>query len=158
MLVNVLGLCDTYIEAGIRGYLRVRGHRISMAAIATERFWQIAMLTAAGTIGFTSQAEAALYYWGDYDSGYSRSAPPVQPRRQRARRNPTDKKAAEKDTGAKPVGPLIIAISIEQQKVRIYDGNGFFAESPISTGMKGHPTPMGVFSIIQKHKLHHSNI
>ena len=24
--------------------------------------------------------------------------------------------------------------------------------------MKGHPTPMGVFSIIQKHKLHHSNI
>jgi len=24
--------------------------------------------------------------------------------------------------------------------------------------MKGHPTPMGVFSIIQKHQLHHSNI
>src|ERR1700709_2284317 len=24
--------------------------------------------------------------------------------------------------------------------------------------MKGHPTPMGVFSIIQKHKFHHSNI
>jgi hypothetical protein len=24
--------------------------------------------------------------------------------------------------------------------------------------MKGHPTPMGVFSVIQKHKLHHSNI
>src|SRR5258708_15185628 len=24
--------------------------------------------------------------------------------------------------------------------------------------MRGHPTPMGVFSIIQKHKFHHSNI
>ena len=24
--------------------------------------------------------------------------------------------------------------------------------------MKGHPTPMGVFSVIQKHKMHHSNI
>src|SRR5258705_2385526 len=24
--------------------------------------------------------------------------------------------------------------------------------------MRGHPTPMGVFSVIQKHKLHHSNI
>ena len=24
--------------------------------------------------------------------------------------------------------------------------------------MNGHPTPMGVFSVIQKHKLHHSNI
>ena len=28
----------------------------------------------------------------------------------------------------------------------------------MSTGMKGHSTPMGVFSVIQKHKFHHSNI
>ena len=42
--------------------------------------------------------------------------------------------------------------------MKIYDANGFFAEAPVSTGMKGHPTPMGVFSVIQKHKLHHSNI
>src|SRR5207249_2263737 len=53
---------------------------------------------------------------------------------------------------------LIIAVSIEQQKVRIYDSNGVFAEAPVSTGMKGHSTPMGVFSIIQKHKMHRSNI
>jgi hypothetical protein len=33
-----------------------------------------------------------------------------------------------------------------------------FAESPVSTGMKGHSTPMGVFSVIQKHKMHRSNI
>ena len=76
-----------------------------------------------------------------------------------ARKHSTGKtEAAEKETGAKPQGPLIIAISIDQQKVRVYDANGFFAESPVSTGMKGHPTPMGVFSVIQKHKLHHSNI
>src|SRR3954453_15532014 len=80
-------------------------------------------------------------------------------RRHRARRSVGKKVvAAEKDTGAKPVGPLIISISIEKQRVRVYDANGFFAEAPVSTGMKGHPTPMGVFSIIQKHKLHHSNI
>ena len=42
--------------------------------------------------------------------------------------------------------------------MRIYDANGFFAETPVSTGMPGHPTPMGVFSVIQKQKLHHSNI
>ena len=78
---------------------------------------------------------------------------------QRTRTHSTGKTAAaEKETGAKPQGPLIIAISIDQQKVRIYDANGFFAETPVSTGMKGHPTPMGVFSVIQKHKLHHSNI
>ena len=71
---------------------------------------------------------------------------------------PARPKPREKETGAKPQGPLIIAVSIDQQKVRIYDANGLFAESPVSTGMKGHSTPMGVFSIIQKHKLHHSNI
>ena len=59
---------------------------------------------------------------------------------------------------AKPQGPLIIAISIERQSLKIYDANGLFAETPISTGMRGHPTPMGVFSIIQKQKYHRSNI
>ena len=59
---------------------------------------------------------------------------------------------------AKPQGPLIIAISIDKQRLKVYDANGFFAEAPISTGMRGHPTPMGVFSVIQKQKLHHSNI
>src|SRR5258708_20813463 len=119
----------------------------------------MAILTAAATIGATSHANAALYYWQDSEPGFYRPAPPVQPRRQRTRKHSTGKTAAaEKETGAKPQGPLIIAISIDQQKVRIYDANGFFAESPVSTGMKGHPTPMGVFSIIQKHRLHHSNI
>ena len=42
--------------------------------------------------------------------------------------------------------------------MRLYDANGFYAETPISTGMRGHATPMGVFSVIQKQKLHHSNI
>jgi lipoprotein-anchoring transpeptidase ErfK/SrfK len=139
--------------------LRVSGHRISIADIITQRFWQIAVLTAAGMIGSASQADAALYYWQDSDPGYYRPAPTVQPRRQRTRRHSTAKtEVAEKETGAKPQGPLIIAISIDKQKVRIYDANGFFAESPVSTGMKGHSTPMGVFSIIQKHKFHHSNI
>lgn len=140
--------------------MRVSGRRISIANIANERFWQIAILTAAGTIGAASQADAALYYWQDSDPSYSRPDPMAQPRRQKVRRHQLNKKeeVAEKETGAKPQGPLIIAVSIEKQKVRIYDSNGFFAESPVSTGMAGHSTPMGVFSIIQKHKFHHSNI
>src|SRR6202044_4147375 len=65
---------------------------------------------------------------------------------------------AKGQESAKPHGPLVIAISINKQNMRIYDSNGFFAETPISTGMRGHPTPMGVFSVVQKEKLHHSNI
>jgi lipoprotein-anchoring transpeptidase ErfK/SrfK len=115
---------------------------------------------AAGAVAGASQAEAALYYWNDFDPGYYRPAQPLQPRRPKVRRNAVDKKtkAAEKETGAKPQGPLIISISIDQQKIRVYDSNGLFAEDRVSTGMKGHPTPMGVFSIIQKHRMHHSNI
>ena len=72
-----------------------------------------------------------------------------------ARRNRSQTPAKE---AAKPQGPLIISISINRQNLRVYDANGFFAETPISTGMAGHLTPMGAFSVIQKQKLHHSNI
>ncbi len=58
----------------------------------------------------------------------------------------------------KPQGPIVIAISIENQHLKIYDANGLFAESPVSTGVAGHSTPMGVFSITQKNKYHRSNI
>ena len=131
-----------------------------MTNIANERFWQIAVLTAAGTMGAGSQADAALFYWQDSDpTYYYRPEPMPQPRRQKVRRPAVGKNAApEKEAGAKPRGPLVIAISVQHQKVRIYDANGLFAESPVSTGMPGHSTPMGVFSVIQKHKFHQSNI
>ena len=135
--------------------IRVSGQRAASAA----RLWRIAVLTAAGAIGAASQADAALYYWSDSEPGYSQARPASPHRRQqKARHHPAKKGAAPEKESAKPQGPLIIAISIDKQNLRIYDANGFFAETPISTGMKGHPTPMGVFSIIQKHKLHHSNI
>ena len=99
-----------------------------------------------------------LFYWQDSDPGYYRPVQTAQPRKPKARQPSAKTEAAAKETNAKPQGPLIIAISIEQQKVRVYDANGLFAESPVSTGMKGHSTPMGVFSVIQKNKMHRSNI
>ena len=140
------------------------GHRLFSAGIAgatisNRRFWHVAIFTAAGTIAVVPRADAAaLFYWQDSDPSYYRPAPVAQPRKPKARRPSAKTEAAVKETNAKPQGPLIIAVSIEQQKVRIYDTNGLFAESPVSTGMKGHSTPMGVFSVIQKHKMHRSNI
>ena len=131
------------------------GHRVLGVS---GRLWQVAVVTAAGTIGTASYAQAALHYWSDSDGGFSRPGPPVQPPRQGPRRHQAKKTDASEKEGSKPQGPLIISISIDRQRLRVYDANGFYAETPISTGMKGHPTPMGVFSIIQKHKLHHSNI
>jgi hypothetical protein len=115
-------------------------------------------LTLAGAAGAASEADAAVY-WSGYDPSYYyfQPAPTIQ-RRPRVRRYQAKKIEAQEKESTKPQGPLIIAISIEKQSLRIHDANGFFAETPISTGMRGHPTPMGVFSIIQKHKFHHSNI
>jgi lipoprotein-anchoring transpeptidase ErfK/SrfK len=127
-------------------------------AVGAGRLWRVAVLTAAGAIGATAQAEAALYYWSDSDAGYYRPGPITQPRRQKPSRHQAKKIVTPEKESSKPQGPVIIAISIEKQHLKIYDANGFFAEAPVSTGMKGHSTPMGVFSVIQKQKLHHSNI
>jgi hypothetical protein len=116
------------------------------------RLWHLAIFAATGTLGITSQAEAAIYYSQDSTPGIAR------PARAKASRHGDKKPGAVVEKESKPQGPLIISVSIAQQKLRIYDANGLFAETPVSTGMTGHPTPMGVFSVIQKQKFHRSNI
>jgi lipoprotein-anchoring transpeptidase ErfK/SrfK len=132
----------------------VKKHQIS--ATTSNRFWQIAALTVAGTLGVATRADAAVL-WSDPDAGYSRPVIVAPPRPHRARRH-KEKQAQETLKETKPQGPLIINVSISKQSVKIYDANGFFAEAPVSTGMAGHATPMGAFSVIQKQKMHHSNI
>jgi lipoprotein-anchoring transpeptidase ErfK/SrfK len=133
---------------------RVSGHK---TAAATGRVWRVAVLAAAGAVGVTSHAEAALY-WPGSEPGLSQSDPAAQPQKPKARKHAAKKTETPEKESSKPQGPVIISISIDQQKLRLYDANGLFAETPISTGMRGHPTPMGVFSVIQKDRLHHSNI
>jgi lipoprotein-anchoring transpeptidase ErfK/SrfK len=57
-----------------------------------------------------------------------------------------------------PNGPLLIIVSIGSQHVSLYADGTFVARGPVSTGMHGHPTPVGVFSVIQKDRFHRSNI
>ena len=133
------------------------------SSVATGTLLRIAVLTAVGTLGAITQADAALYYYKDSDSGYYNQEQAAQPPRRQPhakRSSAKDKKkdVAVKDTTVHPQMPLIINVSIAQQKVRVYDANGLFAEAPVSTGMAGHGTPMGVFSVIQKDRYHHSNI
>jgi hypothetical protein len=131
----------------------VGGHRA-----ISNAFWGIASLAVAGILCAASPTEAApSVFWPDYYEPYPapRFAPP-RVRKSIKKRIPAHEDVAK--DARKPQGPLIIAISIEKQILKVYDANGTFAETPISTGMRGHPTPMGVFSIIQKHKYHRSNI
>ncbi|MBV9563045.1 MAG: L,D-transpeptidase [Bradyrhizobium sp.] len=121
------------------------------------RFWCMAVVAAAGSIS-ACQAQGALYYWYGDDGGYSRPAPRYHTRQNAHRHTGKKTETALKESAAKPQGPLIIAVSVSKQQVKIYDDTGVFAQAPVSTGMAGHATPMGVFSVIQKQKWHQSNI
>ena len=54
--------------------------------------------------------------------------------------------------------PLQIIISIADQRVSLFDNGALIARSSVSTGTQGHPTPLGVFSVISKQRWHRSNI
>lgn len=66
--------------------------------------------------------------------------------------------ADRKEPVARPAGPLVAVVSIGDQRVSVYGSDGLVARAPVSTGMRGHSTPQGVFSVIQKNKWHRSNI
>ncbi len=137
----------------------MEGTRVSGQGVCFrgKRPWQLAIF-AAGTLAVASPAEAAIYYWQDSVPVITQPAPKASTRHVKGLRHGDKKSGTLMEKASKPQGPLIISISIAQQKLRLYDANGLFAESPVSTGMAGHPTPMGVFSVIQKQKFHRSNI
>jgi hypothetical protein len=55
-------------------------------------------------------------------------------------------------------GPLQIFISINQQKLHLYSDGAHVADTSIATGVPSLPTPLGIFSVIQKQVFHRSNI
>jgi hypothetical protein len=68
-------------------------------------------------------------------------------------------RSAKKDQAQEATnGPLQIIISIPDQRISVYDNGALLARSAVSTGVRGHPTPRGVFSVISKQRWHRSNI
>ncbi len=62
---------------------------------------------------------------------------------------------------AKPLsvqGPLISLVSLNQQRMFVYDANGFVVQTRVSSGRAGHETPKGIYSILEKKIDHTSNI
>jgi hypothetical protein len=69
----------------------------------------------------------------------------------------------QKPQAAQPVklaanGPLTMTISLNQQRMFVYDANGLVTETQVSTGTTGHETPKGIYSILEKKRDHASNI
>jgi L,D-transpeptidase catalytic domain len=151
---RIWGLSGQYHICGSHGLDRELAKTSSPASGA---LWarRIALMAAAALVALPESASAQGFWnWGPADYQDFR---PVRPPRPKIKRKPDPAEARAK-SAAKPVGPLVIAISIERQRLKVYDTNGLFAEAPVSTGTKSHPTPMGVFSIIQKNRHHVSNL
>lgn len=59
---------------------------------------------------------------------------------------------------ASPAGPVVIIVSIPEQTMYVYRNGVRIGRSTVSTGAKGHETPTGVFTILQKKVDHESSI
>src|SRR5216110_2558532 len=57
-----------------------------------------------------------------------------------------------------PEGPLLIVASTTEQVAYVYRNGIRIARSSVSTGRPGHPTPTGVFTILEKEVRHTSSI
>ncbi|MBY6243641.1 L,D-transpeptidase family protein [Methylosinus sp. Sm6] len=84
------------------------------------------------------------------------AAPAARKIRRRAAKPPA--REAKRAEALDPERPLFAVISIGNQSISIYNHRGLVERSMVSTGMPGHPTPEGVFTIIGRERMHHSNL
>jgi L,D-transpeptidase catalytic domain len=65
----------------------------------------------------------------------------------------------EQSIGLRSAGePIMAIVSLRDQRITVYDANGWIMRAPVSSGQKGRETPAGVFSILQKEAEHYSNM
>ena len=100
-------------------------------------------------------AQARPLYWPQYGYWWGDHAPLRHSHRHKHAEPTLEKKDQTQDA---PSGPLQIIISIADQRISVYDNDALIERSSVSTGIPGHPTPLGVFSIISKQRWHRSNI
>ena len=100
-------------------------------------------------------AHAKFVFWPQYGSLWGDHAPL---RHNHQHRHAKPESAKENQPQETPKGPLQIIISIADQRVSLYDNGTLVARSSVSTGVRRHPTPLGVFSVLEKERWHRSNI
>jgi L,D-transpeptidase catalytic domain len=49
-------------------------------------------------------------------------------------------------------------VALSSQRVSVYSARGKMLEAPVSTGKGGYETPAGIYSVIEKHRDHYSNL
>ncbi|MEO1199960.1 MAG: L,D-transpeptidase family protein, partial [Pseudomonadota bacterium] len=54
--------------------------------------------------------------------------------------------------------PVQVFVSLSAQRADVYRGDELIESSSVSTGKRGHSTPAGVFSVLEKRRRHFSNL
>jgi hypothetical protein len=97
----------------------------------------------------------AQFFWPHYGSWWGDH---TRLRHSHQHRHTKSESTDENQPQETPKGPLQIIISIADQRVSLYDNGTLVARSSVSTGVRRHPTPLGVFSVVEKQRWHRSNI
>lgn len=105
------------------------------AALISRRTALFSGLGAAGFFALGADAQNSVFYPGDLSAGQFIWMPEVA-----------------------PSGAVAIVVSLTDQLVHVYRGGIRIGVSTCSTGTKGHKTPTGVFTILEKDKDHYSNL
>jgi hypothetical protein len=114
----------------------------------------IAALAATACLALTNTTPAAAAYWyGGWSGGWHKHKSAHKTHEPKSA-----DRAGKEPASDMPKGPQQIFISINQQKLHFYSDGVQVADTSIATGVSAHPTPLGVFSIIQKQVFHRSNI
>ncbi len=109
-------------------------------------------LCTALTVTLYSAPASAQYYGLEY-------GPWHRPKHRTSKPASKDAGKVNKDPfGTVPKGPLQIFVSIDQQKLHLYSDGMHVADTAVATGVPSLPTPLGVFSVIQKQVFHRSNL
>jgi L,D-transpeptidase catalytic domain len=114
--------------------------------------WRRALLASVAALFVASQA-------GTADAQFFRQDPPAR------KANKSAAAPSKRDVPIRhpfgenmPKGPLQLMVSIGDQRAVLYSNGIRVADTKISTGTPSHPTPTGIFSIIQKNRWHRSNL
>src|SRR6202043_3088676 len=60
---------------------------------------------------------------------------------------------------SRPVGqPIMAVVSLQSQRITVYDAKGWILRAPVSSGQSGRETPAGIFSVLEKEAEHYSNL
>lgn len=57
-----------------------------------------------------------------------------------------------------PAGPVVAVVSLDEQRMYVYRNGIAIGVATVSSGRRGHETPPGIYTILEKDRDHHSNL